>query len=326
MGQDRLWVSDIGTKGMGVDEVYAVRRKDPPRKGKRANFFFGVTVGDASGDIKVNYWGNGDEGMVRRTFDSIREGSMVRVKGTSDSFNDTMVVQVNLGNGDLLVEAKEGDYDLADFVPCSERDPEEMFAELQDIITRVTDPNIQSMFARMFGDPAFVRKFKSAPASVSYHCSWVGGLLEHTLNVTRSCDLISRLYPELDRDLLLASAVLHDIGKVNCYSVTTTIAESVEGRLKGHIVIGAQMVEEACRECGSFPDTLRNKLVHMVLASHGSLDKGSPAVPAIPEALALNFADEMDAKLERFIRARDNGGPEDHFFLDRQLGIKVYLG
>jgi 3'-5' exoribonuclease len=201
-----------------------------------------------------------------------------------------------------------------------------MFTELTTIMGTIGDVNIRAMFDHMFGDPIFVCQFKAAPASVSYHCAWVGGLLEHTLQVSRICDFISHLYPELDRDLLLASAVLHDIGKVRCYSVSTTITESVPGRLMGHIVIGAQMVEEACAACDQFPEMLKTKLAHMVLASHGSNEKGSPTEPSIPEALALNFADEMDAKLERFIRARGNGGPEDVFVMDRLLGTKVFLG
>lgn len=249
------------------------------------------------------------------------------MRGTSDQFNDAMVIQVNVSNGeDMLEEAKDGEYDKADFVACTEKDTEEMYSELQALMGQIADPDINSVLGALFGDPGLVKMFKAAPASVSYHCAWVGGLLEHTLNVTRACDFISRMYPALDRDLLLASAVLHDIGKVGCYNVSTTITESVNGRLLGHIVIGAQMVEDACNRCDHVPQALRTKLVHMVLASHGTNEKGSPAEAAIPEALALNFADEMDAKLERFIRARGNGGPEDTFVVDRSLGTKIYLG
>lgn len=327
MGRERLWVSGISAKGMSIDETYVVKRKDPPRKGRKSNHFFSLTVSDATGEIKVNYWGNSDEAQVRKAFEAIHEGAIVRIRGTSDQFNDAMVVQVNISNGkDQIEEAKEGDYDPADFIPCTEKDPDGMYAELQALLGQISDPDIQSVLGQLFGDPGLVQKFKSAPASVSYHCAWVGGLLEHTLNVARACDSISKLYPDLDRDLLLASAALHDIGKVGCYNVSTTITESVSGRLLGHIVIGAQMVEDACKKCDHVPPALRTKLVHMVLASHGTNEKGSPAEAAIPEALALNFADEMDAKLERFFRARDNGGPEDTFVLDRSLGTKIYLG
>jgi 3'-5' exoribonuclease len=283
-------------------------------------------VSDATGDIKVNFWGKGDEALVRRAFDAVREGGMVRVKGTSDLFGETMVIQVNQGNGDVLDEARSGEFDLSDFVAASKKDPEMMYAELRACVDGIKEPHVRELLAVLFSDPVLERQFKSAPASVSYHCAWVGGLLEHTLNVLRTCDFISQLYTELDRDLLLASAVLHDIGKVRCYNVSTTITESVDGRLKGHLMIGAQMVEETCSRCHDFPEPLRTKLVHMVLASHGSNEKGSPTEPSIPEALALNFADEMDAKLERFIRARDNGGPEDLFVMDHPLGTKVYLG
>lgn len=327
LGRERLWVNDISDKGMRIDELYVVKKKDPPRKGRKSNHFFSLNLSDATGEIKVNFWGGSDEAAVRRAFDSVREGAIIRVRGTSDQFNGSMVIQVNTSNGeDTLLEALPGEYDPADFVACAMRDPEEMYAELQGILAGVTDPDIARVLGKLFGDGELVRRFKSAPASVSYHCAWVGGLLEHTLNVAKNCDFISRLYPALDRNLLLASAALHDLGKVSCYDVSTTITESVSGRLLGHIVIGAQMVEDACNRCDGFPETVRTKLVHMVLASHGTNEKGSPTVAAIPEALALNFADEMDAKLERFIRARGNGGPDDVFVVDRSLGTKVYLG
>lgn len=327
MGRERQWVSDISAKGMGIDELYVIKRKDPPRRGRKSNHFFSLTVSDATGEIKVNFWGSTDEAIVKRVYESVHEGAIVRVRGTSDQFNSAMVIQVNISNGeDRLEEAENSDYDPADFMACTEKDPEAMYAELQGLLGQISDPDISSVIGQLFGDPDLVQRFKSAPASVSYHCAWVGGLLEHTLNVARACDFISRLYPSLDRDLLLASAALHDIGKVCCYNVSTTITESVNGRLLGHIVIGAQMVDDACNRCGHVPEGVRTKLMHMVLASHGTNEKGSPAEAAIPEAMALNFADEMDAKLERFIRARDNGGPEDTFVLDRSLGTKVYLG
>jgi 3'-5' exoribonuclease len=326
LGEGRLRVSDIGGKGQAVDEVYSLRKKDPPRKNRKGEYFFSILVGDSTGDIRVNYWGKGNEAQVRAVFDSIKEGGMVRVRGTTDVFQDNLVVQVNPSNGHAVEDVPEGDYDLSCFVPTTEKDPEAMFAEMMSYVKGIEDPYIRELLERLFFDGTLVQQFKTSPASVDYHCAWIGGLLEHTLNVLRTCDFISRLYSELDRDLLLASAILHDIGKVRCYKVTTSITESVEGRLRGHITIGAQMVEDMCTRIDGFPEPLLNKLVHMVLASHGSREKGSPTEPCIPEALALNYADELDARLERFIRARDNGGPEDLFVMDWQLKTKVYLG
>jgi len=327
LGRERQWISAINTKGMRIDELYVLKKKDPPRKGRKSNYFFSLVLSDATGEIRANFWGGSEEASVKKVYDSMREGAIIRLRGTSDQYNGSMVMQVNVSNGeDMLEEAQSGEYDPADFVACASRPAEEMFSELKGILAQVSDPHIAMVLEKFLGDPELVGKFKSAPASVSYHCAWVGGLLEHTLNVTKSCDHIAQLYPALDRDLLLASAMLHDIGKVCCYDVSTTITESVSGRLLGHIVIGAQMVEDACRRCEDFPPAVRTKLVHMVLASHGTNEKGSPTEAAIPEALALNFADEMDAKLERFIRARGSGGPDDTFVIDRSLGTKIYLG
>jgi len=322
----RRRVCDICEKGMDVNEVFSVRKKDPPRKGKNAGHFFSLNVTDATGEIRVNFWGGPDEALVRRTFESIREGEVVRIRGVSGQWEDSMVLQVNHATGGSIRAARPDEYALSELIPCTDKDPQEMMAEVRSYIEGMRDPDIRGLLERMFSDRAFAESFSSSPASVSWHCAWVGGLLEHTLNVLRICDHISQLYSALDRDLLLASAILHDVGKVRCYNVSTTIAESVDGRLKGHIVIGAQMVEDACSSFPDFPGPLRAKLVHMVLASHGSNDKGSPVGPALPEAVALNYADEIDARLERFIIARDSGGPDDVFVMDPKLRTKVFTG
>lgn len=321
---DRLWAENVTGKGMAVDEVYSLRRKELPVP--YANGYrFRAVVSDVSGELHVNYWGSRDLTAVQNCYEGLREGALVRVKGISSCYREQAGVNVNPSSGGLLEIAATGDYDPADFVPRTNKDQEEMFSVLWSYINSIEDVHLHALLESIFLNNELAERFKSSPASVSFHCAWIGGLLEHTLNVVRLCDSISRLYPALDRDLLIASAILHDVGKVRCYVISTSIAESIDGRMMGHLVIGANMVREACQILPDFPETLRLKVIHMVLASHGTNEKGSPTEPSIPEALVLNYADELDARVERFILAREQGGPGDLFVIDRPLGTKVFL-
>lgn len=323
MEAERQNVSVLTGGGIEVGEAYALRRKEPPGAYKNG-FRFRMVAVDQTGEIEIYYWGGRDETLVRQVYDGLKEGSIIKVVGVTGEWRGRICINVNPAHGGSLGPAVPGDFDPSEFVPCSDKDPEELFKAMWSYVETMEDASIRSLLVHLFTRPGMSQEFKRSPASVSYHCAWVGGLVEHTLNVLRICDSVSRTYPQLDRDLLLAGAVLHDLGKVRCYDVTSTITESVDGRMMGHLVIGAHMVKEACESLPGFPENLQRKLLHMVLASHGSNENGSPAEPAIPEALALNYADELDANLERFILARERGGPGDLFVLDAKLGTKVY--
>ena len=154
MEAGRRWVCDICEKGEDVDEVFSVRKKDVPRKGKRAGHFFSLAVTDATGEIRVNFWGGADEALVRRTFESIREGEVVRVRGVSGQWEDNMVIQVNQAHGGSIRPALPEEYALSDLIPCTEKDPGEMMAELRSHIGGMRDPHIRGLLERMFADQA----------------------------------------------------------------------------------------------------------------------------------------------------------------------------
>ena len=166
------------------------------------------------------------------------------------------------------------------------------------------DPSIQKLASSYFlEDKAFVKKFCFHSAAKSVHHGFVGGLLEHTLSVMKLCDFYTKSYPALNRDLLLTAALFHDIGKVQELSAFPENDYTDGGQLLGHIVIGVEMVSDAVRSIPGFPETLANELKHCIVAHHGELEYGSPKKPALLEALALNFADNTDAKLETFKEA-----------------------
>lgn len=324
MEAGRLCVEDLGSDNIEIDEHYALRWKEAPVQYKRG-YKFRMRVADATGEIPVTFWGGKDETSVREAYNALRVNSMVRLVGSTGTWNEHVVININPDKGGMAEPAGEGDYDPDDFVPRTAKDVGEMFSAIMSYAESIEEPHIRSVLLSMLSDGQTSELLKRSPASVSYHCGWVGGLLEHTLNVVKVCDSLSRLYDGLDRDLLLAGAILHDIGKVSCYDVGSTISESADGRMVGHIAIGAGMVGRACDALPDFPPVLRMKLVHMVLASHGAPEKGSPVLPSIPEAAALNHADEIDATVERFVHARKSGGSDDTFTYDPHLRTKVFM-
>ena len=202
-------------------------------------------------------------------------------------------------------KADEGEYHPADYLPVSTKDIPKMYEELVGYVKSIKNPYLNKLAAGYFvDDPAFAKAFQFHSAAKSVHHGFVGGLLEHTLSVVKMCDYFAGFYKEINRDLLLTAAMFHDIGKTKELSVFPENDYTDEGQLIGHIIIGAQMVQEHISKMPGFPKKLENELIHCILAHHGELEYGSPKKPALMEAAALNMAmafnlaDNADAKLE----------------------------
>lgn len=227
---------------------------------------------------------------------------------------DVTVFQGNIQlNVKRIRRADEGEYVPADYLPVTGKDIKQMYHELNQYITTIRNEHLRKLAAGFFvQDAAFAKVFASHSAAKSVHHSFVGGLLEHTLSVVKLCDFFCKQYPLLNRDLLLVAAMFHDIGKTKELSVFPENDYTDEGQLIGHIIIGAQMVQEKINAMPGFPKKLENELIHCILAHHGELEYGSPKKPALIEALALNLADNADAKMETMTEilkgAGDNGG------------------
>jgi 3'-5' exoribonuclease len=209
--------------------------------------------------------------------------------------------------------ADEGEYHAVDYLPVTSKDVNTMQHELTQFITSIRDEHLRKLAASFFiNDPAFMKVFSFHSAAKSVHHGFVGGLLEHTLSVVKMCEYFSKQYPTLNRDLLITAAMFHDIGKTKELSAFPENDYTDEGQLIGHIIIGAQMVQERIASIPGFPKKLETELIHCILAHHGELEYGSPKKPALIEALALNLADNADAKLETMTEiihgAGDNNG------------------
>ena len=204
-------------------------------------------------------------------------------------------------------KAREGEYNPADYLPVSSKDIEVMYKELLGFVAKVKDPYLSKLLKSLFvEDVEFAKAFKFSSAAKTVHHGFVGGLLEHTLSVTKLCEYYVNYYPMINADLLYTAAMCHDIGKVKEISAFPVNDYTDDGQLLGHIVMGAQMVGERAAKIDGFPHNLLAELQHCILAHHGKLEYGSPKVPALIEAVALNYADDTDAKMETFKEILEN--------------------
>jgi hypothetical protein len=221
----------------------------------------------------------------------------------------TLFQNSNQLNVRRIRKAGEGEYIESDYLPVSKRDIGKMYEELLAFIKSVKNPYLNRLLSSFFvDDAAFAKAFQFHSAAKTVHHGFVGGLLEHTLSVTKLCDYYAGYYKELNRDLLITAAIFHDIGKTKELSRFPENDYTDDGQLLGHIIIGTEMISDRMKEIEGFPASIAVELKHCILAHHGELEYGSPKKPALLEALALNFADTTDAKMETMIEALNAGG------------------
>ena len=230
----------------------------------------------------------------------------VAVTGDVTSFQGNLQLSIK-----RVRKVGEGEYEPENYLPVSDKDIDEMYQEMMGYIASVKNPYLSKLLHMFFDDQAFAKAFKFHSAAKSVHHGFVGGLLEHTVSVTRNCNYFAQNYPFLNRDLLLTAAMFHDIGKLKELSTFPANDYTDAGQLLGHIMIGAEWIGEKIREIDGFPEVLANELKHCILAHHGELEYGSPKKPALVEALALSFADNLDAKMET-VREVLAGVPENN--------------
>lgn len=250
-----------------------------------------LTLQDKTGTIDAKVWDPNNAGIA--DFDVL---DYIEVYGDITSFQGALQVNVK-----RIRKCQEGEFDPANYLPVSKFNIEEMYKELLGYISRVENPYLKELLKAFFvEDEAFVSVFKKSSAAKTVHHGFVGGLLQHTLSVVRLCEYYCQAYPLLNKDLLISAAMCHDIGKTRELSLFPQNDYTDEGQFLGHIVIGAEMVGERINQIPGFPALLASELKHCILSHHGEYEFGSPKKPAIMEAVALNFADNTDAKMQTF--------------------------
>lgn len=256
-----------------------------------------VILQDKTGTIDGKIWDPNSAGIA--DFDAL---DYIEVYGDVTSFQGALQVNVK-----RIRKCSEEEVNPSDYLPVSKYDIEEMYAELLKYIDSIQNSYLKQLLSKFFiEDTDFIAAFKKSSAAKTVHHGFVGGLLQHTLSVTRMCDYYCKSYERLNRDLLLTAAICHDMGKTKELSAFPQNDYTDEGQFLGHIVIGTEMVGEKIREISGFPTILASELKHCILAHHGEYEFGSPKKPAIMEAVALNFADNTDAKLQTFTELMDS--------------------
>lgn len=299
--------------GQPVYNVFQIRRKELLPFKEKAGKFLSLSLGDKTGEIDAKLWDNAEEEAA-----GLNVADFVLVKGMVTTYNQRP--QITL---ESVKKVSVRPSDLVYFLPTSPRDATEMWEELQQKIAGIANPHLQSLVRQIFGDETLAEQFRRAPAAKAHHQAYLGGLLEHTLNVVKLAEQIAAAYEGVDRDLLLTGALLHDIGKIYEYRYDVFIDYTDAGRLLGHIVIGAGLVQERLRDLPDFPETLKLKVLHMIVSHHGRYEWQSPKRPKFLEAAILHQADYLDAEVDKFLQARNNY-PQDSWPYSRALERYIF--
>ena len=285
-------------EGMRVSDVYLCKNKQIALT-KTGKEYGSLVLQDKTGAIDVKIWDLGSPGIGN--FETL---DYVYIDGDVTVFQNTN--QLNIRR---VRKAEEGEFIPGYYLPVSEKDIEGMFGELLSFVQSLENPWMKKVSESFFlEDSAFCALFKFHSAAKSVHHGFVGGLLEHTLSVVKLCDYYAGYYPLINRDLLITAAMFHDIGKTKELSSFPENDYTDNGQLLGHIVMGTEMVGEKIRGIAGFPEKAAAELKHCILSHHGELEYGSPKKPALLEALALNFADNTDAKMETMIEVLKGAG------------------
>ena len=306
----QIYVEDIRA-GDRVQDLFLVTEKNMAIS-QKGNPYLNLKLRDKTGQIDGRVWDRATE------FNAIfNAGDIIAVQSQAVSFRN--VVQLSISR---IAVVDDPAVVSSDYLPSSASDIPEMFEKLMAVIRTVQNPHLKALLDRIFGDDVTADAFRKAPAAKGFHHAYIGGLLEHTLSVTQLLDLITRHYPQVNRDLVITGGILHDIGKIHELSFNGTMDYTDEGRLIGHIVLAVEFVDTQIGEIKGFPKQLALELRHILLSHHGTLEFGSPKRPKTVEALIVNMIDDLDAKTQAFGESINIPGSESnwtpyHRLLDR---------
>jgi len=311
-------------QGDKINDIFVVQNKKKiDSYSNNTGHFFILTLTDSSGkSIDYKYWGGPDENNVKNLFKSIKSDSVILISGQVKIYNEKL--EINADQLSTLRVLAPEEYE-AEFIMAAKKDIEQMYSDLLLKINSIQNDSLKRFLLNIF-ESDLKEKFKKHPGAMMIHNNWVGGLLQHTLEVIEYCETSIKLNPELSRDLLLAGAILHDIGKLEELEITSRIKFTRKGHLLGHLTLGAIFLAEKLKN-SELNELLKEKLLHLIISNHGKLDFGSPKEPMIPEAIALYYADELASKLSEmieFIKESKETTDED-FVFDYRRKNNIFL-
>ncbi|MBQ8640140.1 MAG: HD domain-containing protein [Lachnospiraceae bacterium] len=299
-------------EGERVSQIFLCKNKITATA-KTGRNYYSLVLQDKTGTLDGKVW------ELNGAIDHFETMDFIHVDGEVTVYNSAYQINVR-----RIRRAKEGEYDPKDYFPTTDKDPNALYKELVGYINLIQQPHLRKLAESFYvEDKAFAKMFCSHSAAKSVHHGFIGGLLEHTVAVTRLCKFYSDHYPIINRDLLLTAAMFHDIGKTKELAAFPVNDYTDDGQLLGHIIIGCEMVGEKIREIPGFPVKLASELKHCILAHHGEYEYGSPKKPAIIEAAALYFADNTDAKIQIMKELLENAAPGEWLGFNRLMDSNV---
>jgi len=250
--------------------------------------YLALTLGDRSGQLEAKMWDN-----VEEVLDSFEQDDFLKIKGLVNKYKQRFQLTVH-----KLRKLGESEIDFSDYLPKTTKDIDELWRTLTGFVESFQNQHLKSLVQGFMADPEISAAYRNAPAAKTLHHAYIGGLLDHVVSLFRSCDLICKNYPQINRDLLLTGAFLHDIGKIHELTYNRSFSYSTKGQLLGHMIIELEMLQAKLAALPGFPDELKILIEHLIISHHGEYEFGSPKLPMFPEALMLHYLDDLDSKME----------------------------
>src|SRR5213080_3804309 len=265
--------------------VVTTKQVKPKKTGEP---YLALTLADRCGQVEAKMWDN-----VEDAIDAFEQDDFLKVKGLLNKYKNRFQITIH-----KLRRLGDSEVDFADYLPKTTKDIGELWQTLAGFVATFQDPSLKALVEAFMSDPDIAEAYRTAPAAKTLHHAYIGGLLDHVVSLFRSCDLMCRNYPQINRDLLLTGAFLHDIGKIHELTYNRSFSYTTRGQLLGHMVIELEMLQTKLAQLPEFPDSLKTLVEHLIISHHGQYEFGSPKLPMFPEALMLHYLDDLDSKME----------------------------
>jgi len=265
--------------------VVVVKQIKPKKSGEP---YLALTLGDRSGQIEAKMWDN-----VEEVLDGFDQDDFIKIKGLINKYKQRFQLTIH-----KLRKLGDTEIEFDDYLPKTAKDIDGLWRTLTEFVSTIQNPHLKSLIHAFMADPEIAAAYRNAPAAKTLHHAYIGGLLDHVVSLFRSCDLMCRNYPQINRDLLLTGAFLHDIGKIHELTYNRSFSYTTKGQLLGHMIIELEMLQNKLVLVPGFPDELKTLVEHLIISHHGEYEFGSPKLPMFPEALLLHYLDDLDSKME----------------------------
>ncbi len=250
--------------------------------------YLALTLGDRSGQLEAKMWDN-----VEEVLNAFEQDDFLKIKGLINKYKNRFQLTIH-----KVRKLGESEIEFSDYLPKTTKNIDELWQTLTGFVASFQNPYLKSLLQAFMSDPEIAAAYRNAPAAKTLHHAYIGGLLDHVVSLCRSCDLVSRNYPQVNRDLLLTGAFLHDIGKIHELAYNRSFSYTTRGQLLGHMIIELEMMQAKLALVPDFPAELKTLLEHLIISHHGQYEFGSPKLPMFPEALLLHYMDDLDSKME----------------------------